>query len=285
MLCQCPADHPARVRVQQHCDVDKLLSQSHVSDIGYPEFIEVARYQPTRQIRPHSPSMLRIGGRRHEPPRAQTEQIVFAHQAQHAFRIHPLPALPQFLLHPPVSVEPLFHDPLLDGIAQRRVGLAWCRRFPMPIKPRPADAAQLAHSFHAEAALPGPLRDQRADRFAPTLYAARLRRKNPVPVPAAPPRVPVPQSASALPATPHVRISRPVRSYLQTLPFAAFLLADAPGRLRPTLRSGLSTHTAASAECRAPAPLLLRFPQPTPGAPLLAFTPFHTPADSCSFVT
>src|SRR6266700_3739620 len=173
MLCQCPADHPARVRVQQHCDVDKLLSQSHVSDIGYPEFIEVARYQPTRQIRPHSPSMLRIGGRRHEPPRAQTEQIVFAHQAQHAFRIHPLPALPQFLLHPPVSVEPLFHDPLLDGIAQRRVGLAWCRRFPMPIKPRPADAAQLAHSFHAEAALPGPLRDQRADRFAPTF----IRRK------------------------------------------------------------------------------------------------------------
>src|SRR6266567_643213 len=119
----------------------------------------------------------------------------------------------------------------------------------------------------------------------PLLYAARLRRKNPGPVPAAPPCVPVPQSASALPATPHVRISRPVRSYLQTLPFAAFLLADAPGRLRPTLRSGLSTHTAASAECRAPAPLLLRFPQPTPGAPLLALTPFHTPADSCSFVT
>src|ERR1700686_1269211 len=43
----------------------------------------------------------------------------------------------------------------------------------MPIKSCAAHAAQLAHSLHGEAALPGSLRDQRADRFAPTL----MRRK------------------------------------------------------------------------------------------------------------
>ena len=117
--------------------------------------------------------MLRIGRRRHEPPCAQTEQIIFPHQTQHALRIDALPPLPQFLLHPPVSVEALLHDHLLDGIAQRGIGLAWCRQFPMPVKARPAHAAQLAHSFYAEAALPGPLRDQRADRFPPTF----MRRK------------------------------------------------------------------------------------------------------------
>jgi hypothetical protein len=66
--------------------------------------------------------MLRIGRCRHEPPRAQTEQIIFTHQAQHALGVDAVPALSQFLLHPPVSVEPL-----LDGIAQPRVGLTWRR--------------------------------------------------------------------------------------------------------------------------------------------------------------
>lgn len=54
-----------------------------------------------------------------------------------------------------------------------RVRLPRCRRFPMPVKSRATHAAQLAHSFHAEAALPGPLRDQRADRFPSTF----MRRK------------------------------------------------------------------------------------------------------------
>src|SRR6202020_1435958 len=46
-----------------------------------------------------------------------------------------------------------------------------------------------------------------------------------------------------------------------------------------------STHTAAFVECRVPALLPLRFPQPIPGAPLLTSTPFRTPADSSSLVT
>jgi hypothetical protein len=38
--------------------------------------------------------MLRVRGRRHKPTPAQAEQIVLAHQAQHALGIDALPALP-----------------------------------------------------------------------------------------------------------------------------------------------------------------------------------------------
>ena len=156
MLCRGLTDHPARVRVQQHSDVDKLLPQSHIGDIGYPEFIEVARHQAARHVRPHSPTVPRIGGRGHKPPGAQAEQIVFAHQAQNALGIDAMPALPQLLLHSSIPIEPAGHDDLLDGIAHCRVRLPRCRRFPMPVKSRATHAAQLTHSFHAEAALPGP---------------------------------------------------------------------------------------------------------------------------------
>src|ERR1700741_406405 len=119
----------------------------------------------------------------------------------------------------------------------------------------------------------------------PLLCAARLRRKNPVPTPAAPPCAPTPQSASAPPTTPRGRISLPLRHQLPRLPSAAFPRAYAQGRLRPALHNGPSTHTAVSAECPVPALPHSRFRQLTPGAPPLISTLFRTPADSCSFVT
>src|SRR5262249_900081 len=119
----------------------------------------------------------------------------------------------------------------------------------------------------------------------PLLCAARLRRKNPVPVPVVPPCAQVRQSVSALPTTPHVRTSSPVRSYLPTLPSAVFLLADAPSQLRPPPHTDPPTHTPACVECQAPPLLHLRFPLPIPGAPQLASTPLRTVMDSCSFVT
>src|ERR1019366_3438288 len=173
MPCDRPSDHPARMCIQHYSDIDKLLLQSHIGDIGHPEFIGVSRHQPARQVRPQPPTMLRIGGRRYKPPRAQAEQIVLAHQTQHPLGIDAVPALPQLLLHSPITAEPLGHDYLLDSIAQCCVRLPRRRGFPMPIKPCTAHPAQLAHSFHAEAALPGPLRDQRADRFASTFMRCK----------------------------------------------------------------------------------------------------------------
>src|SRR6202451_3194 len=168
-----PTDHAAGVRVQHHRNVYEFLLQAYIGDVGYPKFIEVARSQTARQVRPHSPAMLRIGGRGHKAPRAQAEQIVFAHQAQHAFGIDALPPVPHPPLPPSITVKPLLHDDLLDGIAHRRVRLPRRRRPAMPVKSRPAHPAQLAHSFHREAALLGPFRDQRADRFPSTF----MRRK------------------------------------------------------------------------------------------------------------
>src|SRR6202043_801005 len=95
--------------------------------------------------------------------------------------------------------------------------------------------------------------------YRPLLCAARLRRKNPAPVPAARLCVPVLRSASAPPATRRVRLWLPTR-LLPPLASAAFLPADAPDRLRPALRTDPSTRTAAYAECPTPVLLRLRFP-------------------------
>src|ERR1019366_3720846 len=85
----------------------------------------------------------------------------------------PPPAPPPPPPPPPIAVESLLHGHLLHCIAHRRVRLPRLRGFPLPIESRAAHATQLAHSFHCEAALPGPFRDQRADRFPPTF----MRRK------------------------------------------------------------------------------------------------------------
>jgi len=83
-----PTDHAAGVRVQHHRNVYEFLLQAYIGDVGYPKFIEVARSQTARQVRPHSPAMLRIGGRGHKAPRAQAEQIVGLHQADHPLAVH-----------------------------------------------------------------------------------------------------------------------------------------------------------------------------------------------------
>src|SRR6202451_2762561 len=118
----------------------------------------------------------------------------------------------------------------------------------------------------------------------PLLCAARLRRKNPVPTPAALLCAPVRQSASAPPATLRVRPLLLIQE-LQPAACAAFPLADAPNRLHPTPRTGPSTRTDAYAESLTPALPRLRFLLPAHGAPPPTSTPFRTRTASLSFVT
>src|SRR6202451_1367963 len=108
----------------------------------------------------------------------------------------------------------------------------------------------------------------------PLLCAARLRRKNPVPTPAALLCAPVRQSASAPPATLRVRPLLLIQE-LQPAACAAFPLADAPNRLHPTPRTGPSTRTDAYAESLTPALPRLRFLLPPHGAPPPTSTPLH----------
>src|ERR1019366_1780537 len=119
----------------------------------------------------------------------------------------------------------------------------------------------------------------------PLLCAARLRRKNPVPTPAAPLCVLTLQSASAPPTALHVRPFLLIHWPRPTPPSAAYLRADAPGRLRPTPRTGPSTHKAACAECRTLGLLPLRFLPPAPAVPPPTSTPFRTQPASLSLVT
>jgi len=43
------------------------------------------RHHAARQVRYHAPPMVRVGRGRHERSLPQAEQIILAHQAQHAF--------------------------------------------------------------------------------------------------------------------------------------------------------------------------------------------------------
>src|SRR5271169_3321881 len=119
----------------------------------------------------------------------------------------------------------------------------------------------------------------------PLLGAARLRRKNPVPTPAALLCAPVRQSASAPPVTLRVLPSLLIPG-LQPSASAVFPLADAPNQLPPTPRTGPSTRTAAYAESLTPALPRLRFLLPAHGAPPPTSTPLRTRTVSLlSFVT
>ncbi len=100
-----------------------------------------ARFGYTRQVVPRV-------GRHHEGLVPQAQQIVLAHQPQHAFVIHREAAAVQLDGDPAVAVGGELQRDLLHRIAQLHLYRdAWLRQAPT-IVTGPADAGQLAQRVH-----------------------------------------------------------------------------------------------------------------------------------------
>ncbi len=57
-----PTHHTSRVDIQNHRQVDELLLQSNVGNIGDPQLIDGTQHHPPRQIRIDAPAMATVGG-------------------------------------------------------------------------------------------------------------------------------------------------------------------------------------------------------------------------------
>ena len=83
----------------------------------------------------------------------QAQQVVLAHQPQHALVID-RPALPpQLRADPPIAIVAVRQRQTLDGIAQAGLLLARRRGLPMPVIAGAADARERAHPLDREIAL------------------------------------------------------------------------------------------------------------------------------------
>jgi hypothetical protein len=114
---QVPPNHPARVSIQNHRQVDELLLQPDVRDIRYPQLIDAGEDHRGRPIRIDLESVRRVG-RHHELPFHHAQQIVFLHQPLHPLAIDFPSAVPQFLPDPPASIAGPLQGDLLHLIAQ-----------------------------------------------------------------------------------------------------------------------------------------------------------------------
>ena len=117
---QRPADHAARVSVQNHRQEDELLAQPDVGDIGPPELIDAGQHHVPRQVRVDLAAVVGIGGH-DELPLPHAQQIVLAHQPVDPLRVHRPAAPAQFRGDPrPPVAGPFQRDPL-DRVAQIHV--------------------------------------------------------------------------------------------------------------------------------------------------------------------
>src|SRR5579864_947431 len=154
MPVQIPPNHPSRVDIQHHRQVHKLRPQSDVGDIRHPQLIRPLHLHPRRQVLIHPQSVMAVG-RPRPAPLAQTQQIIFPHQAQHTLAVHFPALLLQLCRDPPIAIRRHAQGYPLHLIPHRQVSLP--RLFfllPPPVITRPAQPHRRTQPAHIHADSP-----------------------------------------------------------------------------------------------------------------------------------
>jgi hypothetical protein len=100
---QRPADHPARVSVEDHGQKDELLTQADVGDVRHPQLIHAGQYCLASQVWIELLSVIGIGGR-HELPLPHAQQVIFAHEPVDPLGVYGPTAATQCLRDPATAV-------------------------------------------------------------------------------------------------------------------------------------------------------------------------------------
>ena len=103
ILAEFPADHPPRISVHHDRQIQERFSQAHVGDVGHPELIDAGELHAGGQVRIHRIAMLGIGGE-DEPLLTHRQQVVGAHEPQHALVVHHHSPVAQFRGHAAITV-------------------------------------------------------------------------------------------------------------------------------------------------------------------------------------
>jgi hypothetical protein len=127
------------MRIQHHRQIDELLLQTHIGDIGHPQLVDITQLQVLGQVRIHPKVVLRVRSD-HKLPLPNGQQIVFSHQAPHLLGSHHQALPPQQHCDATIAIVPMRQGQPLHGAAQlhlRRGGFCF---LPVAIEAGPTEA-------------------------------------------------------------------------------------------------------------------------------------------------
>src|ERR1035437_7290184 len=138
-----PSNYASRVSVHHNGQVNKLLVEMNVSDVGNPELIDAGRSNFTCQVDAYIPWVIRICCMRNKRLSSQAQQIVCPHNPQDTLVIYTPTLAAQQRSNSPIAVVPMSQSQLLQPIPQR------CFLFARLGCPPPAIISNAAHRTHA----------------------------------------------------------------------------------------------------------------------------------------
>src|SRR5262249_23424676 len=140
---QRPADHPARKRIQDCCQIDELTQQPNVRYICHPKLVYSVQFQAFREVWINWQPVIRVGGP-HKRFAAHAQQVILAHEPQDPLSIHFSIVSVQLRCDPSITVGRLLDRYPLNRVSQFRLLRAPSARFEEPIISGPAHICRLA---------------------------------------------------------------------------------------------------------------------------------------------
>ena len=113
-----PAHHFARERVDHDGQIDEVLGEPDIGDVGDPELIEASGTQRAREVRPDREAVPAVARAGNEGSCAQAQQVVLVHQPQHAFGVDDEALSAERLRDAAIAVVAMGERFALDKVAQ-----------------------------------------------------------------------------------------------------------------------------------------------------------------------
>ncbi len=187
---QRPADYFAREGIQHQGQVDELLEEPDVGNVGHPKLVDCGQLHALGQVQVDFRLMVRLGGDG-EGLGLDAEQVILAHQPQDPLMVDDHAAAVELGRDPPVTVAhpvdedlspgtpvaaAMFKDDLLHGAAHFHFLFAGVTLLKKTIESGAADLGQPAHRLDTKAAVRRHLfPDYFPDAVSPEPVAVRRR--------------------------------------------------------------------------------------------------------------
>src|SRR5271165_2326367 len=159
MVGERPADHLARKSVENDGEINKLLRQPDIGNVGDPNLIEPCGNKSAREIGNDRELVAAVGRVGNEWLLPQAQQIVLAHEAQDVLVID-LQAMdaPEVAADPPIAIEAIVERDRLNFVAQIRLRSLWRANLAKAIEAGARHAAELTQMLDRGGRLASPAR-------------------------------------------------------------------------------------------------------------------------------
>ena len=151
-----PSDHPARVQVEHHRQVQPATARPHVGHVGCPlAVLGIGGEVALQHVGCHRVAMLRVGGHPVAAP-ALGAKALLAHQTRYAVAPDCHPVVDQVAVHPRAAVGPTRRRVARLDVDQQAPVLACARALTTPtrgVEAASRDLEQPAHHGHGKSGL------------------------------------------------------------------------------------------------------------------------------------